>query len=96
MKVSGVVFNDANGNGKLDPGETGVGGIQVLLWNPSVVNSVPWLATTTGSDGSFAFTDLAPGTFYLEAFSNNFEADGPQFTLLPGQSFQEDFLRQPQ
>ena len=96
VKISGLVFNDANGNGRPDPGEQGVAGIQVLLWNPSVVTSVPWLITTTAANASFSFNDVAPGTYYLEAFSDNFGADGPEFTLLPGQSFQEKFAYHPQ
>lgn len=55
--VSGLVFIDANGNGLRDPGEAGLPGVQVSL------NSVPARDTTTGADGSYAFTDVPSGSY---------------------------------
>lgn len=45
-KVSGVVFNDRNGNGQQDRGEPGVSGVGV---------SIGSLRTTTDADGRFGF-----------------------------------------
>jgi len=59
--VSGVVFLDANKNGALDPGEAGVGGgvIELLDGGGAV------LATTTAdADGTYIFTNVAPGAVY--------------------------------
>ncbi|MFE6894632.1 ABC transporter permease subunit [Streptomyces sp. NPDC057694] len=54
--------------GKVDPGESGLPGmkVQVLKDGASVAT------TTTGSDGSFVFTKLAPGSYTLALPASNF------------------------
>src|SRR5205823_2806603 len=59
--ISGVVFGDANGNGTRDPGESGAGGFFVNLDGNG--DGAPDAARIAGSDGSYAFTDLTPGTY---------------------------------
>jgi hypothetical protein len=64
--ILGEVFNDGNGDGKLDGGEFGLG-----LWTVyidlkdtgSFVTGDP--ASTTNIDGDFSFTGLAAGTYYI-------------------------------
>ena len=61
------VFEDSNGNGIQDAGESGVEGVEVKLQNPdgsAVVdeNGDP-ITTNTAADGSYAFTGLAPGEY---------------------------------
>jgi len=58
-----LFFNDANGNGVRDAGETGIAGATVRLLDASgnVVRSV-----ATGSDGSYGFAGLTPGTYQLQ------------------------------
>jgi hypothetical protein len=93
VSVSGIVYNDLNGNGKLDPGETGLGGVRVLLYKADFT-SVPWIQSSTAADGSFDFSNLAPGTYFLFVGDgeNGWEVTTPDFTLLPGQSFHENFF----
>ena len=58
--VGGTVFVDLNGNGTQDTSERGIGGVTV-----SLVNSGTQTATTTALDGTYAFTNVAPGTYVV-------------------------------
>ncbi|MEZ5381807.1 MAG: SdrD B-like domain-containing protein [Microthrixaceae bacterium] len=57
------VWNDVNGNGILDPGESGVKGITVVLTD---LLGNPLDTTVTDDDGFYSFTDLTPGTYRVE------------------------------
>jgi uncharacterized protein (DUF2141 family) len=59
--IAGVVFDDANGNGRLDAGEAGLGGVTVRL-----VATGGTLTTETAGDGSFSFSALAAGSYTVE------------------------------
>jgi uncharacterized surface anchored protein len=59
--ISGTKFNDANGNGVKDAGETGVSGVTIRLTNSVGVV----LSTTTDTSGNFSFTGLAAGPYVL-------------------------------
>ena len=59
--ISGMKYNDLNGNGVND-GEPGMEGWTIQLSKEgSVVNS-----TTTGKDGSYKFADLMPGSYSIK------------------------------
>ncbi|MGB7001330.1 MAG: SdrD B-like domain-containing protein, partial [Halobacteriota archaeon] len=60
LSISGIKFNDLNGNGVKDPGEPGLSGWTINLEQPAgtVIKS-----TTTAADGSYTFTYLDPGTY---------------------------------
>ena len=58
--VAGNVYLDANNNGSFETGETGIASVIVKLTGTDINNNPVNLATTTGSDGSYAFTKLAP------------------------------------
>ncbi len=60
--IGDKVWLDSNNNGVQDPGEPGVTGVTVTLCNPAgqVVQT-----RTTGVDGSYSFTDLAPGSYQV-------------------------------
>jgi hypothetical protein len=51
--ISGTVFNDVNGNGKLNPGDQGVAGITVQLQDTS---GDVLATTTTDRNGDYTFT----------------------------------------
>ena len=58
-----MVFNDANGNGLLDGGESGIGGIVVTL-----TNGVDMTVTAmTSGDGSYSFSDVPAGDYTLHS-----------------------------
>jgi len=64
--ISGVKFNDANGNGVRDPGEPGVAGIVIGLDScPSPCGHPPVGVTVTGADGSFSFTGVPFGLYFV-------------------------------
>lgn len=60
--ISGGVWNDMNGDGAINGIEPGMSGVTVKLGSGSCA-STGLGNKTTGSDGSFSFTDLAPGTY---------------------------------
>jgi SdrD B-like domain len=59
--LSGLVFNDLNGNGTMDPGEPGMGGVTVSLVPPPP----GFGSVVSGPDGSFRFDGLPFGTWTL-------------------------------
>jgi uncharacterized repeat protein (TIGR01451 family) len=61
--IGDFVWADANGNGIQDPGEIGIAGVTVTLKD---LNGTTIDTTTTGPDGSYLFTDVAPGSYRVE------------------------------
>ena len=61
--ITGLKFNDANGNGAQDAGESGVAGVTINLLAASGGALVA--TTTTGADGSFTFTAVAAGDYQV-------------------------------
>ncbi len=61
--VSGVVFNDTNGNGRQDPNEKGIGGVTINLLDAqdALVETI-----TTAGDGVYLFQNLSAGTYTVE------------------------------
>jgi len=70
--IGDFIYNDANGNGSPDSGETGIGGVLVRLYND--VNGNGLLdgpdtlvtSTTSASNGSYLFTGLADGNYIVD------------------------------
>jgi hypothetical protein len=56
--VSGEVYVDANKNGTLDAGESGISGVQITLTGPGGTRTM-----TTDSSGKYSFSDLVAGTY---------------------------------
>lgn len=61
-KVSGTVFADANDNGRMDAGETGLEGAYVSLMNEAGTVSI----LQVESDGAFSFNPVKPGRYWLQ------------------------------
>ena len=61
--VSGVVFNDTNGDGEQNPGEKGVGGVTVNLWN---AQDVLFGTVVTSGNGVYLFTNVPAGIYTVE------------------------------
>ena len=91
--ISGTVFNDANGDQKLDNGESGISGWEVYIDlnnNGKFVSGDP--ETTTDANGDFSFNGLFPGTYIVRVVApagwsqttptNNF---GQHITVTSGQ-----------
>ncbi|MDZ4199328.1 MAG: SdrD B-like domain-containing protein, partial [Kiritimatiellia bacterium] len=58
--IGDFVWNDVNRNGIQDPGETGVSGVTVTLFNAV---GDPIATTTTTANGKYLFTGLLPGDY---------------------------------
>ncbi|MBU8539008.1 SdrD B-like domain-containing protein [Falsiroseomonas tokyonensis] len=61
--LGGRVFEDANGNGRQDPGEAGVAGRLVALLDATGLAT--GRSAVTDAEGLFRFEDLAAGTYRL-------------------------------
>jgi len=61
--ITGLKFNDANGNGAPDSGEPGVGGVTINLLAAAGGSIVA--TTTTASDGTFTFSGVNPGSYQV-------------------------------
>lgn len=59
--VSGLVFNDANGNGVFDTGES-----TLPNWTLNLVSSTTNKTVTTDSTGAFIFTNVCDGDYTLK------------------------------
>jgi len=73
--ISGVVFNDIDGDGQQGPNEPGLSGVSVTLYDSddNVVAS-----STTGPDGSYLFPGVSPGTYTVsETNPPNFSSTTP-------------------
>lgn len=61
----------------VDQDGNGIGGAQVVLDGRT---------TTTGSDGSFAFEDVDPGSYSVQATADNFDCPGTSTSVTAGQT----------
>jgi hypothetical protein len=61
-KIVGLVWEDYNENGLIDPGEPAMPGAAVLLGEGACVTA-GYMATATTDDGSFIFEDIPPGEY---------------------------------
>lgn len=83
LSVGNLVFVDTNHSGRFESGE-GVGGVQLGLFldgdDPSA--QLPRAMTTTDTDGSYLFTGLLPGRYFVQVLAVNFQAGQPLAGLL--------------
>jgi hypothetical protein len=77
--ISGKVYNDANENGRQDPGESGISGARIELFND--VTLVRLGSTTTAADGTYTFSALRGGGFVVVVHGWTLP---PSFELLGG------------
>jgi protocatechuate 3,4-dioxygenase beta subunit len=64
-EINGYKFDDINGNGIWDMGEPGVPGVEITLEGSDGMGNPVSIITTTNSTGGFSFSDLAPGTYWV-------------------------------
>ncbi len=60
--ISGLAFDDLNGNGSKDLADTAAPGWKIYLFRPQTVKQD---SAVTSINGVFAFTNLTTGTYYL-------------------------------
>jgi len=63
--ITGKVWNDANTNGNIDSGETGIPGVNIVLYNGTSCQT--W---QTDGSGSYAFNGLSAGSYSLYEANN--------------------------
>jgi parallel beta-helix repeat protein len=80
--ISGIKFNDLNGNGLLDAGEPGLGGWEIDLDfnNDGIVDA----STTTAANGSYSFNNLTDGIYRVFEVPHFPQQAGFVQTLAPG------------
>ncbi|HZZ42836.1 MAG TPA: SdrD B-like domain-containing protein, partial [Tepidisphaeraceae bacterium] len=64
--ITGTVFKDSNGNGVLDSGEPAISGVLVYIdINNNGIHDSSEPSVTTGSSGTYSFSDLGAHATYL-------------------------------
>lgn len=74
LSLGNTVWNDANNDGLLNNGETGIAGVTVQLLGPTL--NVPIQSAVTDSNGSYVFTNLAAGEYRVRLAASNFTTGG--------------------
>ena len=74
LTLGGEIFNDANGDGLLDNGETGIGGVALSVFAQNGTTALE--TVTTNSSGVYDFTGLAAGNYFVEVAASNFGSGG--------------------
>ena len=69
VKIGDMVWDDLNGNGLMDAGEPGIGGVQVELVGLTTTGDGVSQIRFTNDDGKYLFEGLQPGN-YKVIFSN--------------------------
>ncbi|MFM8272026.1 MAG: SdrD B-like domain-containing protein [Gemmata sp.] len=74
--LSGLVFNDLDGDGARGPNEPGIAGVTVTLTGTDVANGSVSRTAVTGADGTYTFSALPPGTYTVSETQPAAYADG--------------------
>ena len=61
--IAGQVIGDSNNNGRLDPGETGIANVPVVLTGTDDLGRPVSITITTDASGNYLFPGLRPGTY---------------------------------
>ena len=93
VSVGNLVFLDANGNGRADPGE-GVPGVTVQLFSALAqpLFDTPLAQTTTDTDGRYLFSGLGSGDYLIHIPAWMFSSNAPLSNRisLPGTTTGDD------
>ena len=82
--ISGKVFNDSNGNGNCDNGESGLSNVTVTLYD---CNGNTVATTTTNSSGAYSFGNIGPGTYsVVDSVPSGYNATGTDIGSAGGSS----------
>lgn len=88
-KIHGIVFDDTNGNGVKDPGESPIPWITIRLrsngpdGNPSTTSDNVNLFVESNSQGKYWFENLAPGTYKVNPVTADFPTGATVTTDFP-------------
>jgi hypothetical protein len=84
--LSGYVYADTNGNGVMDPGESGLPGITVTLTGVDNQGNAVTLTATTDASGFYKFTGLVPGTYSLSRQPSSYTDGAADVGTVRGQT----------
>lgn len=80
LSLGDQIWLDPNNNGLIDAGESGIAGVEVVLWTADAggapVATVGAPATTDAS-GYYVFNDLTPGDYIVQIPASQFAAGSP-------------------
>lgn len=85
--IGKLVWSDADNDGIQDPGEPGIGGVTLALYEYG--SATPVATTTTAADGFYLFGSIDPGTYYVDVtdigsvLTGYSLTDGPQSSTDP-------------
>ncbi|MCC7635465.1 SdrD B-like domain-containing protein [Stenotrophomonas rhizophila] len=80
--IAGRVWLDLDNDGLIDPSETGLDAVEIVLTGTDRNGQPVRLTTTTAADGSYAFVGLLPGTYVVTEPTQ--PADTLNGTTVPG------------
>ncbi len=63
VSIKGLVYNDTNGNGLLESGESGIGGGSVTLTGTTGAGAITPITIPVAANGTYSFTGLLPGSY---------------------------------
>lgn len=63
--IGGRVISDGNNNGRLDPGESGIANVTIVLTGADDLGRAVNVTTTTDASGSYSFGALRPGSYTI-------------------------------
>ena len=63
--IGGHVIGDSNNNGRLDPGESGLANVAIVLSGTDDQGNAVSAATTSDASGAYVFAGLRPGNYTL-------------------------------
>lgn len=90
--LAGLVYNDTNNNGVVDPGEPGITGVAVQLSGTDARGNAVTLNATTDRDGRYRFNDLVGGTYTLTETQPSSYDDGTDAAGSAGGSVGNDTI----
>ena len=84
LSVGNLVFNDTNHNGAFDSGELGIGSVLLKLFREfdDPLTVTPVATQSTASNGSYMFTGLTPGRYFVFVPPSEFGSGKPLVNLL--------------
>ena len=85
-QISGTVFQDDNGDGVQQAGESGISGVEVTLTGTDVLGNLVNITVYTDSNGQYVFDELNAGTYAVvqtqpAGFEDGEERGDPAFTI---------------
>ncbi|MEY4177100.1 MAG: hypothetical protein RLY70_674, partial [Planctomycetota bacterium] len=64
--LCGAVYEDLNQNGRRDPGEPGIAGVDLRAIPVTTIDTQAAVDAVTDADGNYCFTNLTPGSYRVE------------------------------